>query len=112
MSERYHPDPDQLAFASSVSKSLATMLPLARLHRAQEESAGDWRALSELGVFGITLPAAQGGSELGSTEETLIVQELGRRAVAPAVLATLAAAHLRKRDSTPVLEQAQRVAAG
>jgi alkylation response protein AidB-like acyl-CoA dehydrogenase len=112
MSERYHPDPDQLAFASSVSKSLASMLPFARLHQAQEESIADWRALAELGVFGIALPAAHGGSDLGATEEALIVLELGRRAVAPAVLATLGAAHLRQQDGQPVLASVPRVAAG
>lgn len=95
MSERYHPSPDQVAFANAASKSLTAMLPLSRLHRSHEESAQCWSELNDLGVFGIAIPEARGGSGLGATEEALIVVELGRCAVTPGVLATLGAAHLR-----------------
>jgi alkylation response protein AidB-like acyl-CoA dehydrogenase len=94
MSERYHPNLDQVAFANSVGKSLSAMLPLARLHQAHEETAQTWEMLRELGVFEIAVPEAEGGSGLGATEEALIVLELGRRAVSPAVLASLGLAHL------------------
>lgn len=94
MSQRYHPSPDQVAFADSVGKSLVSILPLSRLHQASEEDVPTWQALHELGLFGIATPEAQGGSGLGATEEALVVLELGRRAASPAVLATLGAAHL------------------
>jgi alkylation response protein AidB-like acyl-CoA dehydrogenase len=108
MSERYHPNPDQVAFAASAGKSLASLLPLSRLHEAHDESAHTWAALSELGVFGISTPEELGGSALGATEEALVVIELGRRVVAPSVLATLGAAHLR----SPQTLRERRVAAG
>ena len=94
MSERYHPNLDQVAFADSVGKSLSAMLPLARLHQAHEETAQTWEMLRELGVFEIAVPEAEGGSGLGATEEALIVLELGRRVVAPGVLASLGLVHL------------------
>jgi alkylation response protein AidB-like acyl-CoA dehydrogenase len=94
MSERYHPSPDQVAFADSVAKSLMSILPLSRLHQASEEDVPTWQALHELGLFDIAAPEAQGGSGLGATEEALVVLELGRRAASPAVLATLGASHL------------------
>jgi alkylation response protein AidB-like acyl-CoA dehydrogenase len=94
MLERYHPSSDQVSFADSVGKSLLSILPLSRLHHSQEESPQIWEALRNLGVFGIATPENQGGSGLGATEEALIVVELGRRVVAPSVLATVGAAHL------------------
>jgi alkylation response protein AidB-like acyl-CoA dehydrogenase len=94
MSDRYHPNLDQVAFADSVGKSLLSILPLSRLHESHEESERTWTTLSELGVLGISAPEAQGGSGLGATEEALIVIELGRRVVAPSVLSTIATTHL------------------
>jgi alkylation response protein AidB-like acyl-CoA dehydrogenase len=88
------------------------MLPLARLHASHEESAQSWTALNDLGVFGIAVPEAQGGSGLGATEEALIVFELGRRAVGPAVLATIGAAHLSARHGDALHAREHRVAAG
>jgi alkylation response protein AidB-like acyl-CoA dehydrogenase len=70
------------------------ILPLARLHEAYEESAQAWAGLQSLGVFEIATSEEQGGSGLGAVEEALIVIELGRRAIAPSVLATVCAAHL------------------
>lgn len=94
MAERYHPDSDQVAFADSVGKSLVSMLPLSRLHQAHEESPQSWADLKNLGVFEISTSEQQGGSALGAAEEALIVVELGRRVVAPSVLATVGATHL------------------
>jgi len=64
------------------------------LRESQEESAVTWKALCDLGVFAISIPEEQGGSGLGIVEEALITIELGRRVVAPSVLATMGAAHL------------------
>lgn len=94
MSERYHPDSDQVAFVDSVSKSLASILPLSRLHESHEESPQIWADLFDLGLFGIATSEQAGGSGLGAAEEALIVIELGRRVVSPSVLATIGATHL------------------
>jgi alkylation response protein AidB-like acyl-CoA dehydrogenase len=108
MSARYQPSADQVMLAEALGESLASILPVARLRQAHEESAQSWHALRELGVFGIALSEAQGGSGLGAVEEALIAIELGRRAVAPSVLATLGVAAMR--PAMPAEEQ--RVAAG
>ena len=89
---RYHPDAEQLALAGTIEESLDSLVPVARLHSSHEESAEAWASLRDLGVFGISVDEAQGGSGLGAVEEALIVMGLGRRLVSPAVLATIGAA--------------------
>jgi alkylation response protein AidB-like acyl-CoA dehydrogenase len=69
-------------------------------------------ALGDLGVFGMSTPEEQGGSGLGATEEALIVLELGRRVVAPSVLATVGATHLRSAGARLARLAKRRVAAG
>jgi len=88
---RYHPSRDQVAIAEELASSFDELLPLSRLHISLEESDDTWRALHELGIFGITLGEDVGGSGLGATEEALIVMGLGRRLVAPAVVASIGA---------------------
>ena len=112
MAERYHPDTDQVAFADAVGKSLLSILPLSRLHDAHEESAQIWADLKSLGVFEISTSEQQGGSGLGAAEEALIVLELGRRVVAPSVLATVGATHLPCAANGSPSSAGRRVAAG
>jgi alkylation response protein AidB-like acyl-CoA dehydrogenase len=88
---RYHPSPEQLEVAAQVTASLDKLLPLSRLHVSHEERKETWRLLAELGVFGITLGEDAGGSALGLAEEALIVMALGRRLVAPGVIASIGA---------------------
>lgn len=90
---RYQPSRDQRELASSLSGALEELLPLSRLHAAPHESVDVWRALGDLGVLGVAVDEAAGGSGLGAAEEALIVGELGRRLVSPAVLATIGAGH-------------------
>jgi len=90
---RFHPGPDQLALASAIEESLASQLPLARLHLSQQESAQTWSSLAEIGIFAVTASEAEGGSGLGAVEEALIAMTLGARLAAPAVIATMGAAH-------------------
>jgi len=90
---RYHPSSDQLALAGTIEESLAALLPLARLHQSPAEDADTWSGLDDIGIFGISLSEAEGGSGLGAAEEALIVTALGRRLAAPSVLATIGAAH-------------------
>ncbi len=90
---QYHPSADQLALADTIEESLAELLPLSRVHRALEEDNNTWSRLEEIGIFAIGLPEAEGGSGLGAAEEALIAMALGRRLAAPAVFATIGAAH-------------------
>lgn len=108
---QYHPSAEQLALANTIEDSLAELLPLSRLHRAHEEDDDTWRQLQEIGIFAIGLPEAEGGSGLGAAEEALIAMALGRRLAAPAVFATIGAAHALSSPSMPV-GRATRVASG
>lgn len=90
---RYHPNAEQLALAGTLDESLATLLPLSRLHTSQSEDAATWSALDEIGIFGISVSEVQGGSGLGAAEEALIVMSLGRHLASPGILATVGAAH-------------------
>lgn len=101
---RYHPSTDQLALVGAVNESLDDLLPIARLHAAWEEQPQTWAEIEALGVFGVSLDEASGGSGLGAAEEALIAVGLGRGLAAPAVLATLGAA--------PAAGAGRRVAAG
>jgi alkylation response protein AidB-like acyl-CoA dehydrogenase len=90
---RYHPNAEQLALASTIEESLAPLLPLSRLHASHSEDVQTWASLDDIGIFGISVIEEQGGSGLGAAEEALIVMALGQRLVAPAVVATIGAAH-------------------
>ena len=92
---RYHPNPEQLALGSTLEESLVELLPLSRLHTSCHEDAATWQSLEDIGVFGIGVSEASGGSGLGAVEEALIVMSLGRRLASPAVLATIGVASLR-----------------
>jgi alkylation response protein AidB-like acyl-CoA dehydrogenase len=107
---RYHPSADQLSLASTIEESVRPLLPLARLHAALEESSEVWSSLGEIGIFAITLPEAQGGSGLGAVEEALIAMLLGRCLAAPAVLATMGAAHAAPVEGAEL--NGRRIAAG
>jgi len=93
---RYHPNADQIALASTIDASLASLLPLSRLHASDVEDSRTWSSLEEIGLFGISVSEQHGGSGLGAAEEALIVTGLGRRLAAPAVLATIWATHARQ----------------
>lgn len=111
MSERYLPNSDHVALARSLGASLGSLLPLSRLKESHEESAETWAALGDLGVLAVSVPEGLGGGGLGVTEEALIVMELGRRVVAPSVLATIGAAHLGSVNRRLPAEGTRRVAA-
>lgn len=104
---RYHPSADQFALAEAMDDTLVELLPLARLHAANDESVQTWAHLEQAGVFGICVSEEAGGSGLGAAEEALIAIGLGRRLASPAVLATLGAVHC----AAPSLA-GQRIAAG
>lgn len=84
---------------------------MSRVHRAHEEAVDTWSELDEIGVFAIGLREEDGGSGLGAVEEALIAMALGRRLAAPAVFATIGAAHVPSSTVVP-LGRGQRVASG
>jgi alkylation response protein AidB-like acyl-CoA dehydrogenase len=96
---RYLPNADQVQLARTIAESLAALLPLFRLHASSVEEARTWSSLDEIGIFGITVSEAHGGSGLGAAEEALIAIALGRCLAAPAVLATIWATHAQQRGA-------------
>ncbi len=53
-----------------------------------------WQALAAMGVFGISVPEADGGVGLGLAEATIVFEELGRAAVPGPTVASFLAATL------------------
>jgi alkylation response protein AidB-like acyl-CoA dehydrogenase len=51
-----------------------------------------WKALSEMGVIGLTLPAAHGGADSPMTDLAVVFEELGRAVRAVPLVSTVAAA--------------------
>lgn len=100
---RYHPCREQQAIAETFAESLRALLPLDRLHAAQDETEALWERLEAIGLFAIGLEESAGGAGLGAAEEALIAMELGRRLVSPSVIATLGAAHAQPVDGAGTL---------
>jgi alkylation response protein AidB-like acyl-CoA dehydrogenase len=71
---------DQLALQSAVARFCTDTFPIEHRGRPETDAENDQRqrAMAELGLLGLALPAAHGGSELGATETMLAAQELGR----------------------------------
>jgi alkylation response protein AidB-like acyl-CoA dehydrogenase len=108
---RYHPSADQLALGNTISESLDDLLPLSRLHASHREDDKTWRSLADIGIFGIGVSEARGGSGLGAVEEALIVMRLGRRLASPGVLATIGAAHVQTSGDAAALGERRSAAA-
>lgn len=89
---------DQAALQAGLRRFLADRLtPQARRAIAELPGAVDrdlWRELADLGVFGLTLPAAAGGVGLGLADATLVFEELGRALVPGPVIGTFLGAGL------------------
>lgn len=79
---------DQIQLQTSVNRVLADCAPLARVRRyadQQESRAADvWAALTDLGLPGLVIAEAYGGSGLGVLEAALVAECLGQH-VAPTV---------------------------
>jgi alkylation response protein AidB-like acyl-CoA dehydrogenase len=68
-----------------------------RLRSAAADAAVDrkgWRALAEMGVFGLTLPEPAGGMGLGLADAVIVFEELGRALVPGPLVSTFLAAGL------------------
>jgi alkylation response protein AidB-like acyl-CoA dehydrogenase len=108
---RYHPTAEQLALGSTIGESLDELLPLSRLHSLQREEDSTWKNLEDIGIFGIGVSEALGGSGLGAVEEALIVMRLGRRLASLGVLATMGAAQVQLSEEAAALRGSRAVAA-
>jgi len=78
---------DQLLLEKTVRSFLADQVPIQRVRELREEPCPNdraiWTALAELGIAGILVPEAQGGSGLGLLGAAIVSQALGH-AVTPA----------------------------
>ena len=77
---------DQLLLEDTVRRFLAEEVPIERVRELREEPCPNdraiWGALAELGITGVLVPEAQGGSGLALLDAVLVSQALGR-AVTP-----------------------------
>ena len=75
---------DQLLLERTVRGFLAEQVPIERVRALRERDCPNdralWMALAELGVTGIGVPEAQGGSGLGLLDAALVSQALGHAA--------------------------------
>jgi alkylation response protein AidB-like acyl-CoA dehydrogenase len=94
---------DQKLLEETVRGFLADQVPIERVRELREKACPNdrsiWRSLAELGVTGVLVPEAQGGSGLALLDAALVAQALGH-AVTPtpflgsAILAPVALAAL------------------
>jgi alkylation response protein AidB-like acyl-CoA dehydrogenase len=77
---------DQLLLEETVRAFLADQVPITRIRELRAEDCpndpGIWKALAELGMTGVLIPEAQGGSELALLDAAIVAQALGH-AVTP-----------------------------
>jgi alkylation response protein AidB-like acyl-CoA dehydrogenase len=88
---------DQRDLQAAVRDYLAGTWTPDRLRSAADDAAvdrKDWRALAEMGIFGLTLPEADGGLGLGLADAVIVFEELGRALVPGPLVATFLAAGL------------------
>ncbi|MGI9591608.1 MAG: acyl-CoA dehydrogenase family protein, partial [Myxococcota bacterium] len=78
---------DQLLLEQTVRSFLADQIPIERVRELRDKDCpydrAIWSALAELGVTGILVPEAQGGSGLALLDAAIVSQALGH-AVTPA----------------------------
>ena len=86
---------DQVLLKETIRRWLATECPTTRVRAVMESETGHdpalWSGLAELGVTGLTVPVAHGGSGLELLDAALAAEELGRAATPGPFLASLLA---------------------
>ena len=94
---------DQHLLEQTVRSFLADQVPIERVRELREKEGPNdravWSALAELGVAGVLVPEAQGGSELALLDAALVSQALGHAVtptpfLASAVMAPIALASI------------------
>ena len=75
---------DQLLLQETLRSFLAERVPIERVRALRDEPCPNdreiWKALAELGVTGILVPEAEGGSGLGLLDASVAAQSLGHAA--------------------------------
>ncbi|HKJ24646.1 MAG TPA: acyl-CoA dehydrogenase family protein, partial [Myxococcota bacterium] len=83
---------DQALLESTVRGFLADRVPIERVRELRERDCpydrDDWRALAELGVTGILVPEAGGGSDLALLDAAIVAEALGHAATPSPFLAS------------------------
>jgi len=112
---------DQLLLEDTVRSFLGDKVPIDRVRELREQDCPTdralWSALAELGIAGILVPEAQGGSGLGLLDAAIVSQALGH-AVTPApflgsaVMAATALAALPARAGSEASEWLAGIASG
>jgi alkylation response protein AidB-like acyl-CoA dehydrogenase len=81
---RFHLDEQQVALQDTVDRCLTEVLDQQRLLAALDGTTGFdselWSALGEVGVLGVMVPEAYGGTGVGLLETALVAEVLGRHA--------------------------------
>jgi alkylation response protein AidB-like acyl-CoA dehydrogenase len=88
---------DQRDLQTGLRDYLADTWTPDRLRSAADDPAVDrkaWRALAEMGIFGLALPEPDGGMGLGLADAAIVFEELGRVLVPGPLVATFLAAGL------------------
>ncbi|MDB5430066.1 MAG: uncharacterized protein JWP35_1182 [Caulobacter sp.] len=82
---------EQQQIANSVAEYLRAELPLDRLTKKGKANSdtdhAKWKAMAELGWFGLGLPEEQGGIGYSEVEEAFLYREMGRLLVTPSAIA-------------------------
>src|ERR1700743_2163272 len=78
---RFHPSDEQIAMQASVRGTLADTFPARRLRdfldTDRDYDPESWNALMALGLGGLAIPEAEGGSGLGLLDAALVLEMLG-----------------------------------
>jgi alkylation response protein AidB-like acyl-CoA dehydrogenase len=109
---------DQLLLQRTVREFLEGEAPVARVRALWESETGRdrgfWKRFAEIGVPGLLVPEAQGGLGMDELDLVLLLEEVGRAALAEPVVATAAVGAPLVRELGGVLaaEWLPRIAAG
>jgi alkylation response protein AidB-like acyl-CoA dehydrogenase len=88
---------DQLALRSGMREYAAARWTADRLRAAATEPApggDDWKELAELGVFGLMVPEAAGGTGLSLADAAIVLEEMGAALVPGPLVPSILAAGL------------------
>jgi alkylation response protein AidB-like acyl-CoA dehydrogenase len=102
---KFHLSSEQTAIQDAVRGTLADVWPMARLHGFADGDADfdptSWQALMALGLGGLLLPEADGGSGLGLVEAALVAEVAGAAAAAGPIAAQMLGAAIIARSANP-----------
>lgn len=94
---------DQAALVDSVRRMLADRCGEADVRRIMDGESGHdpalWRALADLGLTGLTVPAAHGGAGLSAVELELVMEEAGAALLPAPLLSSAISAALLAHDA-------------